>query len=446
MPIRARLTAVFALGALLLCLAGGYVFLRELGESLTAALDARLQQRAAAVASVIAAAGPAAAIGAPATEAGGQAVQVLDGGGHVVASTPGFDHAAVPAIPAGTQPFERNGVRAVARHVGGPDGGWTIVVAEPTRSIQAATEQVTRELALAGLAIVASAALSAWWLGGRALRPVERLRAQAAELAERADERRQLQVPATRDEIAALAATMNELLGRLHGALERERRLVADAAHELRTPLSILRAELELADRPWRSREELLAAVAAANEEAQLIGRLAEDLLFLARTDEGAPVLQRRQQPVGPILEAAAARTRRTGRRVDVEAPAQLVAYLDEGHLLQALCNLLSNADRVSPPGSAVTLRASADDVSVAFDVTDDGPGFPPDFLRRAFQRFSRADSSRARSQGGAGLGLAIVAAIAKAHGGQATASNRPEGGARVRLSLPRRAGPTPDG
>src|SRR5262245_39801101 len=155
MPIRARLTAIFALGALLLCLAGGYVFLRELGESLTAALDARLQQRAAAVASVIATVGPAGAIGTPASNGGGQAVQVLDRSGRVVASTPGFEQAlAPPAGRADAQPFERGGLRALARHVAGPEGGWTIVVAEPTRSIQAATDQVTRELATAALAIV----------------------------------------------------------------------------------------------------------------------------------------------------------------------------------------------------------------------------------------------------------------------------------------------------
>jgi two-component system OmpR family sensor kinase len=267
---------------------------------------------------------------------------------------------------------------------------------------------------------------------------VEQLRSQAAGLAERADQRRLLRVPGTRDEIAALAATMNELLGRLHASLERERRLVADAAHELRTPLAILRTELELADRPGRSREQLVAAINAASEEALLIARLAEDLLFLARTDEGAPVLRRERQQVGPILEAATGQTRRTGRPVNVEAPAQLLADVDEGHLLQAFCNLLSNADRASPPGAAVTLRASADEVSVDFEVTDEGPGFPPDFLPRAFQRFSRVDSSRARSDGGAGLGLAIVPAISRAHGGQASAANRPEEGAQVRLSLPR--------
>jgi signal transduction histidine kinase len=175
------------------------------------------------VASLIGAVGPAGAIGTPGDDVGGQVVQ------------------------GARRKWLRGGLDARLR-AGGPAGGWTVDVAESTRPIQAATDQVSRELASAALAIIASAALR--WLAGRARRPVERLRAQATGFARRADQRQLLRVPSTKDETAALAATMNELLGGLHGSLEREKRLVADAAHEFRTPLAILRTELELADRP----------------------------------------------------------------------------------------------------------------------------------------------------------------------------------------------------
>jgi signal transduction histidine kinase len=252
-------------------------------------------------------------------------------------------------------------------------------------------------------------------------------------------------VPSTRDEIAALAGTMNELLGRLQRALARQRAFTADASHELRTPLAVLRGELELATRPGRTREDLAAAVRNAAAEAERLTRLTDDLLLLARNDEERLSLQREPTDVGRLLVASAqlAASRLAAADVTgcVDAQPGTYANLDAGRIRRAVDNLIDNALRFAPVGSVIVLAARTDATDLDIEVRDDGPGFPVGFLPHAFERFRRPDSGRSRDDGGAGLGLAIVQAIVIAHGGTATASNRPEGGAVIRLHLPRAIG-----
>ena len=284
--------------------------------------------------------------------------------------------------------------------------------------------------------------LGAYWLAATALSPVERMRREVAALSAR-DTQAGVQVPRTRDELAALAGTMNDLLARLHEALARQRGFVADASHELRTPLAVLGAELELAGRPGRSREDLVQAVASADEEVARLTRLTNDLLMLARSDEGRlPV--RPSRPTSGSCSTAAPSGLRAGpaRRAwtcVVDAPAGLVALIDEDRIRQAVDNLIGNALRFAPAGTQVTVSARASGTDLVIEVADAGPGFPAGFLAHAFERFRRPDTGRARSDGGAGLGLAIVAAIAAAHGGTATARNGQRGGAIVRIELPAR-------
>ena len=303
---------------------------------------------------------------------------------------------------------------------------------------------VTRELVFAGLVFVAVAGLGGYGLARAALSPVERLRREVASVSAR-DPAPGLQVPRTRDEIAALAATMNELLARLRDALARQRSLVADASHELRTPFAVLRGELELAGRPGRSREELAAAVDRAGEETARLARITEQLLFLARSDEDRirPRLERTN--ISALLtgsaEHAAARAHEAGVTLRVEAPADLVAEVDPDRIREAVDNLVDNALRFAPAGTPVVLAARADGPRLVIEVRDAGPGFPAEFLPHAFERFARPDSGRARSDGGAGLGLAIVNAIALAHGGRPTARDLPDGGAVVALELPEPGG-----
>jgi two-component system OmpR family sensor kinase len=217
---------------------------------------------------------------------------------------------------------------------------------------------------------------------------------------------------------------------RLRAALERERSFVADASHELRTPLAILKAELELAARAGRTREELEDAVRSAAEETDRLTALAEDLLVIARVDDGALPIRPAPLQAGDVLDTVAARF---PGRARASAPAELRVDADPLRLQQALGNLVDNALRHG--GTHAELAAVRADGHVELHVRDDGPGFPPAFLDAAFDRFTRADAARGR--GGAGLGLAIVDVIARAHGGEAGARNDPAGGADVWISLP---------
>jgi signal transduction histidine kinase len=235
-------------------------------------------------------------------------------------------------------------------------------------------------------------------------------------------------VPDTRDEISRLGETLNAMLGRIEGGVLRERRFVADASHQLRTPLALLTTGLELALGRARSPDELRTALASAAESTARLSRLAEDLLLLARADDGRVPLKTEEADVADLVEQVASRF---GARVDAEP---LVANVDPLRVEQALINLVDNAVRHG--GGEVTLTAARRNGTLELHVLDEGAGFPDGFLARAFERFSRADPGRAD---GSGLGLAIVETIAQAHGGEAHAANRSGGGADVWLALPLR-------
>jgi signal transduction histidine kinase len=246
-----------------------------------------------------------------------------------------------------------------------------------------------------------------------------------------------LPVPSSRDEISRLATTLNEMLSRLEAAFEHERRFVANASHELRTPLTMLRTELELALRRPRSHDELEAAVRSAAEETNRLSQLAEDLLLIARADQGALPVRAERVPVdelfSTIRERFARRAGERGQELEVR-PTSAAVDVDSARIEQALANLVDNA--LYHGAGAIDLFAVERDDVVELHVADAGAGFDAEFLSRAFDRFSRADE--ARSRGGSGLGLSIVALIAQAHGGAAGAANRPEGGADVWLAVPR--------
>jgi signal transduction histidine kinase len=275
-------------------------------------------------------------------------------------------------------------------------------------------------------------------LAAAALRPVEAMR-QEAELITGTEPGRRLPLPPARDEVARLGTTLNAMLERLETALARERSFVADASHELRTPLALLKAELDLALRRPRSIDELEQAVNSAADEADRLARLAEDLLVLARADQGR--LPVRHDAVRPealfttVAERFRPRARQAGRELVASAPPELEVQADRLRLEQALGNLVDNALRHG--GGTIELRSVQRNGVVELHVLDEGEGFRPEFLERAFQRFARADESR--SSDGSGLGLAIADVIATAHGGHATASNRDTGGADVAISLPNR-------
>ena len=247
-------------------------------------------------------------------------------------------------------------------------------------------------------------------------------------------------MPPAQDEISRLAETLNEMLARLEAAFEHERRFVADASHELRTPLALLRTELELALRRPRSPAELEEALRSAAEETERLSRLAEDLLLIARADQGA--LPVRREPI-PAAEVLARRSRRASPRVRGSSAGRCAIEDDRRAARRRPGARRAGAreprrQRARPRrGPRRALRRRRDDV-VELHVADDGPGFPPDFVARAFDRFSRADEARGR--GGTGLGLAIVELIAQAHGDRGGRGQSPR---RRRRRLARRAAAT---
>jgi signal transduction histidine kinase len=288
------------------------------------------------------------------------------------------------------------------------------------------------ELSIAGPIALLIASLLGYLLAGLSLRQVESMRRRAASIsAETAGQR--LPVPQTGDEVQRLAETLNEMLGRLELALERERGFVADAGHELRTPLALLRTELELALRQASSPDELRSSIENAVREVDRMSLLAEDLLLIAQSDRGALPLRLETVAVSGLFASLLNRFG-SGNRLVTDAAADLVVRGDRLRLEQALGNLVDNALRHG--AGTIELSATVAKGAVELHVRDGGPGFPPEFLGDAFERFTRADPARGR--GGAGLGLSIVSVIALAHGGTAHAKNTSPRGADVWIELPR--------
>ena len=453
MSIRLRLAVVFTAAAALVFTLGSLLFVATLSASLLGSIDAQLSSQLSRASRYVPAASGSApgqsSLGAGNPAPGEYVVQVINPEGRVRGGS--ADAGSTPLISPAQIRQARQHQFVVTRHdedeqervMAKPlmrHPGWIAAASVDLEAYSRTRSDVTRELLIAGLVFVAAAGLGGYGLARAALSPVERLRREVAAVSGR-DPAPGLQVPRTRDEIAALATTMNELLGRLQGALARQRALVADASHELRTPFAVLRGELELASRPGRSREELAAAVEHAGEEAARLARITEQLLFLARSDEDR--IQPRPELTDIVLlltrsaEHAAARATAAGVRLAVDAPAGLVAEVDPDRIREAVDNLVDNALRFAPAGTPVVIAAKADGPGLVIEVRDRGPGFPPEFLPHAFERFARPDSGRARTDGGAGLGLAIVSAIAQAHGGRAAARNQPGGGGAVALELP---------
>ena len=407
LPIRLRLSLVFALAmALVLAAVGAFLYLR-LGDSLEEQLDETLDARADAVATLVRQ----------------DATPEFDGDDETFFRVLGPDGSVLAESPR----FEATRVRWLSRRVDVDGRRLTVVVGASLEDRDEALASLLRQLLVVGPIALLLATVAGYLLAGAALRPVDAMRRGAAEISADTSGRR-LPLPAAQDEVRRLGETLNAMLGRLDAGLARERRFVADAGHELRTPLASLRTELELALRRPRTHEELEASLSSAREEVERLVRLAEDLLVLAREGEEGLPLRRSSVRVEDLLETVAARFAGSSRAIEVESPAGLELDADRARLEQALGNLVDNAFRHGE--GTVRLVAMPEQASVVFRVSDEGPGFPPDFAPRAFERFSRADE--ARSGGGAGLGLAIVAAVARAHGGSVDAE-----GAEVALSIP---------
>lgn len=306
-----------------------------------------------------------------------------------------------------------------------PDKGTlTVYAGEPLAAAQSAVRTASTVMLIGFPLLLAVVAAVTWRVTRRALRPVEGIRSEMAAITASEDLTRRVPVPDTHDEVAGLARTTNETLAALELSVERQRRFVADASHELRSPIASLRTQLEVG----AAHPELLD-VAGAVEDTVRLQRLAADLLLLARLDAGERPADTRLDLGAVVREEAAGRA-----GVTVDAPTVEVTG-SRGQLARVLANLLDNAQRHARERVTVTLRT--DGAWAVVEVADDGPGVPADQREHIFERFVRLDDARTRDDGGAGLGLAIARDVAVGHGGTLTVREAPGGGALFELRLP---------
>jgi signal transduction histidine kinase len=477
--VRVRITVAAVVVAGVAMAVGALVLVAVLRDTLTREVRAAARLRGQDVASVLA---------SGASETGSLAVddpeelliQVLDASGRVVAASPGADgrpplarlrpgesaELELPAAPgqggsaeggsaeggtpagggsgaaegpAGVAGAEEGEFLAVATGAETPQGRRTVVVVRSTETVTEATAAVSGLLAVGLPLLLAVVGVTTWVLVGRALAPVEGIRAEVDAISAAALHRRVPDPPAD-DEIGRLARTMNRMLGRLDQAQARQRRLVADASHELRSPVATIRqhAEVALAHPDRTSTTELAATVLAEDLRLQ---RLAEDLLLLTRADEHTLALRRRPVDLDDLVFDEARRLRdATGLTVDTTAVSAGRVDGDPAGLRRVLRNLGDNAARHA--GGRLAFSVAERDGMVLLAVDDDGSGIPEADRERVFERFVRLDDARARDDGGSGLGLAIVAELVAAHGGTVAVATSPLGGARVAVTLPRLADP----
>jgi signal transduction histidine kinase len=438
--VRVRITAAATLVVGVAITVAGWALVHAVERSLEQSVGDRAKQQIAYVSSQLAAGTPPAQV---ATEPAAGIVQVFEGGQLVgpngpstswqLVASPGVAGAGVEKveIPVGVGgqagvavPFD---VRYDTVTVNGDR--LTVVAASSLAEVERSIDALKGSLVVGLPFVVLLVAIVAWFVVGRALRPVEAIRAEVEEISASTMHRR-VPEPGGRDEVDRLARTMNAMLDRLEDGATRQRRFVADASHELRSPIAAMRTQLEVAQRHPDQADWQGVAASVLAEEQRLEG-LVTDLLALALDDEGAP-------PPGAVVDVAdvvaeeAARVRRVPVTVDAE---QARVRGDRGALQSRVAHLIDNAARHARTQVTVTTRV--DEGRAVLTVDDDGAGIAPDDRERVFERFTRLDEGRTRDKGGAGLGLAVVRAIAHRHGGEVHAEAAPTGGARLTVSLP---------
>ena len=425
--LRARLTLATSAGLALALALAAVLLVNAQRASLIRGLDLSARQGAVEVAALI----DQNRLPSPVPVAPGTlTIQVLDSSGRISNISPGADRLVPMLPPAQAEAAARSGqARTLAgAPLGMPSllrvlavgaaGHHVVIAAVSYTEVRDSLATLVKVLAIGTPLLFALLALATWLLTGYTLRPIAELRRGAAEVTVTGVPRA-LPVPPARDEVRSLAVTLNDMLSRLADAQQRQRDLVSDTAHELRSPIASIRAQLEVAlDHP----DGLDWAETARDVHADTLrlARLTEDLLLLARLD--GQHLRHKPTDLAALCESAAARYATARVPVRAEAAAPCVLAGDQDALARLLVNLLDNAVRHAASRVCVSVRE--DGGWAVLTVTDDGPGIPPEDAERVFRRFARLDDARARAgedsagEEGAGLGLAIVRSTAEAHGG----------------------------
>jgi two-component system OmpR family sensor kinase len=443
--LRGRIVGIFVLASAVV-LIGAFVLLnaivsRQLDQSVTSSLRNRLDILAAAVHD-----------GDSQTVRQDRFAQLLDSRGRIVLTSrltePGVGES--PGMPIRVltaaelrKAFQRPLLLDRQEPLLGPDarlatsvvGGKVLVVGDSRDSVLDAQQRLVRVFVTAAPLVLSALSVAGWLLAGAALRPVADLTAEASRISTDQSERR-LTEPAGDDEIARLARTLNAMLSRLTTAVRREREFIDDASHELRTPIAVARGELELALQDPADTANVTASLSSALTELDRLSQLAEDLLVMARERAGALTPPLEPLALLPFARAEAHRLGRLVNAITYTTGRDVVVLADPALLARVLVNLVRNADAAG--ARHVEIHCGRSRNAGLLTVADDGPGFPPGMEASAFERFSRGDPARTRGTTGAGLGLAIVAAISRAHHGNAVAHNGGRlGGAEVQVTLP---------
>jgi signal transduction histidine kinase len=443
--VRFRVTAAATLAVLAVLVATSVALVAAERRSLTDNLEETTAQRADELAAMVrAGALPTVLVDDEDTRA--QAV-TLDG--RVLSATPSL----LRAAPIDRQPPPGQAqVQRTVRHLPGGDGAFRVLsrrvegrggpvilhVAGALDDVDQSSRILATALAVTVPVVTVILALLVWSLVGRTLRPVEALRTEVASIGGE-DLRRRVPQPAGDDEIARLAHTMNGMLDRVEDATARQRQFVADASHELRSPLTRVRSELEV-DIAHPSGVDPTAALRSALDEIAALQRLVEDLLHLARSDAGATAIRRQPVDLDDIVLHEIGRLR-AGGAIAIDSTRVSAAQIpgDPDQLARAIRNLTDNAARYAD--QRVTLTLTEHDHTAVLTVADDGPGIPQEHHQRVFERFTRLDDARSSNTGGTGLGLAITMDIVHRHHGTITIDADHQPGTRFVITLPTTTG-----
>ena len=344
----------------------------------------------------------------------------------------------------------RHGYRGFARHFSALGKTYTLVILQSLHAQQEMLEEVTATFAWVIPIAIVLASVGGYFLARKSLAPVVAMSSQAGRIGA-ANLHERLVVQNDRDELGHLAQSFNSLLDRLNQSFERQRRFMADASHELRTPVAILRGEAEVAlSQQTRSLEEYRESLGVLHQEAERLTHIVEDLFTLTRADAGQYPLQPRDFYLDELIVECvhSARTLALAKKIclNLEEASESPIHADESLLRRMVLNLLDNAIKYTPQVGRVTLTCRREGKEYAVSITDTGGGIPADLQPRIFERFFRADKARSRAEndgGGAGLGLSISRWIAEAHHGRLELTRSDSAGSTFTAYLPAEAAPS---